>query len=256
METAFIYEILAAFITLTALEIVLGIDNIVFISITTNQLPQRQRQSARTIGLALAMILRILLLLTISWIIGLTSDLFQLFGQGVSGRDLILFFGGGFLVFKATLEIHNSLRVVDETHVSIKASTFGMVLAQIALIDMVFSLDSVITAVGLVEHVPVMVAAIVTAVIVMMFTAGPISRFVEKNPSLKLLALAFLVIIGVALIAEAWDVHMPKGLIYGSMAFAFCVELLNMVRSRRGAGSVQLRKAQFHDLFPVDVKSG
>lgn len=254
MDPAFLYEILVAFLMLTALEIVLGIDNIVFISITTNQLPKAQRNSARTIGLALAMSMRILLLLTISWIIGLTSNLFELFGQGISGRDLILFFGGMFLVFKATYEIHNSMGLIEDSHESVKTSTFSMVLAQIALIDMVFSLDSVITAVGLVDHVGVMIAAIVTAVIVMMVTAGPISRFVEDNPSLKLLALAFLVLIGVALIAESVDIHMPKGLLYGSMAFAFLVELLNMLRTRRSAGSLKLRKAQFHDLFPANVR--
>ena len=255
MEFTITYEIVAAFVTLTAIEIVLGVDNIVFISITTNQLPVNQRRSARTIGLGLAMVMRILLLLTLSWIIGLTADLFQIFGKGVSGRDLILFFGGAFLVFKATLEIHNSLGVVEEGARSLKAATFGWVLAQIALIDMVFSLDSVITAVGLVDDVIVMIAAIVTAVVVMMLTAGPISRFVEDHPSLKVLALAFLVLIGFALIVEAWGIHVPKGLIYASMAFAFCVELLNMVRSKRkgeGAASVKLRKAQFHDLFPQD----
>ncbi|MCY3858706.1 MAG: TerC family protein [Gammaproteobacteria bacterium] len=255
MEFALSYEIVAAFVTLTAIEIVLGVDNIVFISITTNQLPANQRQSARTIGLALAMLMRILLLLTLSWIIGLTADLFHVLGHGVSGRDLILFFGGAFLVFKATLEIHNSLGVVEETTRLRKTATFGWVLAQIALIDIVFSLDSVITAVGLVDNVVVMIAAIVTAVIVMMFTAGPISRFVEDHPSLKVLALAFLVLIGFALIVESWGIHVPKGLIYASMAFAFCVELLNMARTRRrgGArGAIKLRKAQFHDLFPAD----
>lgn len=255
MEFTLSYEIVAAFVTLTAIEIVLGVDNIVFISITTNQLPERQRRSARTIGLALAMLMRILLLLTLSWIIGLTADLFHIFGHGISGRDLILFFGGAFLVFKATLEIHNSLGVVEQDMNHRKAATFGWVLAQIALIDVVFSLDSVITAVGLVDNVVVMIAAIVTAVIVMMFTAGPISRFVEANPSLKVLALAFLVLIGFALVVESTGIHVPKGLIYASMAFAFCVELLNMARTRRRrgtSGSIKLRKAQFHDLFPAD----
>lgn len=258
MEFAFSYEIVAAFVTLTAIEIVLGVDNIVFISITTNQLPANQRRSARTIGLGLAMLMRILLLLTLSWIIGLTADLFHVLGHGVSGRDLILFFGGAFLVFKATLEIHNSLGVVEQTEFRGKAATFGWVLAQIALIDVVFSLDSVITAVGLVDNVGVMIAAIVTAVIVMMFTAGPISRFVEANPSLKVLALAFLVLIGFALVVESWGIHVPKGLIYASMAFAFCVEMLNMARTRRrrgAGGSIKLRKAQFHDLFPADSKA-
>ena len=256
MEFALSYEIVAAFLTLTAIEIVLGVDNIVFISITTNQLPVNQRRSARLIGLTLAMVMRILLLLTLSWIIGLTADLFQVMGHGISGRDLILFFGGAFLVFKATLEIHNSLGVVEEIEGHRKSATFGWVLAQIALIDVVFSLDSVITAVGLVDNVVVMIAAIVTAVIVMMFTAGPISRFVEDHPSLKVLALAFLVLIGFALIVESTGIHVPKGLIYASMAFAFCVELLNMARTRgrrSASGSIKLRKAQFHDLFPADT---
>ena len=256
MEFSLSYEIVAAFLTLTAIEIVLGVDNIVFISITTNQLPIKQRRSARTIGLALAMLMRILLLLTLSWIIGLTADLFHILGHGISGRDLILFFGGAFLVFKATLEIHNSLGVVEEATRLRKTATFGWVLAQIALIDVVFSLDSVITAVGLVDNVVVMIAAIVTAVVVMMFTAGPISRFVEDHPSLKVLALAFLVLIGFALIVESWGIHVPKGLIYASMAFAFCVEMLNMARTRRKrgvTGSIKLRKAQFHDLFPADT---
>lgn len=253
MEFAISYEIVAAFLTLTAIEIVLGVDNIVFISITTNQLPQRQRRSARLIGLSLAMLMRILLLLTLTWIIGLTADLFTLWDHGVSGRDLILFFGGAFLVFKATVEIHNSLGVEDASDGHGKAATFGWVLAQIALIDMVFSLDSVITAVGLVDNVGVMIAAIVTAVVVMMFTAGPISKFVEDNPSLKVLALAFLVLIGFALVVEAWGIHVPKGLIYASMAFACGVELLNLMRKRRLF--VKLRKAQFHDLFPRDVEA-
>ncbi len=255
MEFILSYELVAAFVMLTAIEIVLGVDNIVFISITTNQLPKSQRQSARLIGLSLAMGLRILLLLTLSWMMGLTADLFYLIGWGISGRDLILFFGGGFLVFKATVEIHNSLGMAEETAHRTKVSTFGWVLTQIALIDIVFSLDSVITAVGLVDSLAVMIAAIVTAVVVMMFTAGPISKFVEEHASLKVLALAFLVLIGFTLIADALDIHIPKGLIYGAMAFAFCVEMLNLVRNRRNSGSVKLRKAQFHDLFPDETAS-
>ena len=255
MEFVLSYEIVAAFVTLTVLEIVLGVDNIVFIAITTNQLPVSQRRSARTLGLGLAMLMRILLLLTLSWIMGLTAELFHVLGHGVSGRDLILFFGGAFLVFKATHEIHNSLGVAESREHSIGATTFGWVLAQIALIDIVFSLDSVITAVGLVEDVSVMIAAIVCAVCVMMFTAGPISKFVEDNPSLKLLALAFLVLIGFSLIVEAAGIHVPKGFIYVAMVFAFCVEMLNILRTRRSRGSVKLRKAQFHDLFPVDSKA-
>ena len=250
MEWLFSYEILAAFLTLTAIEIVLGIDNIVFISIVTNRLPVAQRRSGRTIGLGLAMIMRILLLLTLTWIMGLTAELFQLFEQSISGRDLILFFGGLFLFYKATAEIHNSLGVVEAHESKLASSSFALIMTQIAVIDIVFSLDSVITAVGLVDHVEVMIAAIVVAVLFMMVAVNPVSRFIEDHPSLKILALAFLVLIGFALVVESFGIEVPKPYIYAAMAFAFFVEILNILRTRHK--SVRLRKARFHDLYPVE----
>ena len=240
-------ELWAAFATLTVLEIVLGIDNIIFISVLTGRLPEHQRPRARVIGLSLAMGMRIALLLSLSWIMGLTDDLFTVFEFGISGRDVILVAGGAFLIAKATREVHNSLEV-DEAARTGKASIgFAAVLVQIALVDIVFSLDSVITAVGLVNHVPVMIAAIVVAVGVMMVAAGPVSAFVEGNPTIKMLALAFLVLIGFALLAEGLDIHVPKAYIYTAMAFSFGVELLNIRASRRK--QIKLRKAQFGDLF-------
>ena len=240
-------ELWAAFATLAVLEIVLGIDNIIFISVLTSRLPPAQQPRARIIGLTLAMGMRIALLLSLSWLMGLTDDLFTVFGHGVSGRDLILLIGGAFLVAKATREIHNSLEV-DEGEARLGAvSGFAIVLVQIALVDVVFSLDSVITAVGLVDHVPVMIAAIVTAVVVMMVAAGPVSAFVESNPTIKMLALSFLVLIGFALFADGLGFHVPKAYIYWAMAFAFGVELLNL-RGGRGK-QIKLRKAQFGDLF-------
>ena len=245
-------ELWAAFATLAVLEIVLGIDNIIFISVLTSRLPPEQQPRARIIGLTLAMGMRIALLLSLSWLMGLTDDLFTVFEHGVSGRDLILLVGGAFLVAKATREIHNSLEV-DEHHGRLgAASGFAIVLVQIALVDVVFSLDSVITAVGLVDHVPVMIAAIVTAVGVMMVAAAPVSAFVERNPTIKMLALSFLVLIGFALFADGLGIRVPKAYIYWAMAFAFGVELLNL----RGGRSkpIKLRKAQFGDLFAADAE--
>ena len=240
-------ELWAAFVTLAALEIVLGIDNIIFISVLTARLPESQRARARFIGLTFAMGLRIALLLSLSWMMGLTSDLFVVFGFSISGRDVILLSGGAFLIAKATREVHNSLEVPET--VSPVAAGFTAVLVQIALVDVVFSLDSVITAVGLVDHVPVMIAAIVVAVVMMMVAAGPVSAFVEGNPTIKMLALAFLVLIGFALMAEGLDIQVPKAYIYTAMAFSFGVELLNIRASRRK--QIKLRKAQFGDLFPT-----
>ena len=240
-------EIWMAFATLAALEIVLGIDNIVFISVLTGHLPEEQRPKARFIGLMLAMVMRIGLLLSLTWMMGLTADLFTVLGEGISGRDLILLIGGAFLIAKATREMHNSLEIDDEHAHGGVTSGFAMVLVQIALIDMVFSLDSVITAVGLVDNLPVMIAAIVTAVAVMILAAGPVSEFVEGNPSVKILALAFLVLIGFALVTEGLDIHVPKGYIYFAMAFSFGVQLLNIRASRRR--QVKLRKAQLGDLI-------
>lgn len=223
-------EIWVAFLTLTALEIVLGIDNIIFISILVSRLPKEQQPRARFFGLALAMGTRILLLLSIAWVMRLTADLFTVFEQGVSGRDLILFFGGLFLLFKSTMEIWHSLEGEAEESTAGGAAKAGFVgiILQIAVIDIVFSLDSVITAVGLVQHVPVMVAAIVIAVLVMMLSAGTISDFIEKHPSLKILALSFLIVVGTLLIAEAFDVHVPKGYVYFAMAFSLAVEAINI----------------------------
>ena len=247
-------ELWAAFATLTVLEIVLGIDNIIFISVLTGRLPPSQRARARFVGLSMAMGLRIALLLSISWIMGLTSDLFTLYGFGVSGRDVILLAGGAFLIAKATREVHNSLEVEESPRAGTAAVGFAGVLVQIALVDVVFSLDSVITAVGLVNDVSVMIAAIVVAVGVMMVAAGPVSAFVEDNPTIKMLALSFLVLIGFALVAEGLDIHVPKAYIYSAMAFSFGVELLNIRASRRR--QIKLRKAQFGDLFQLDAPPG
>ena len=244
-------EIWLAFATLAALEIVLGIDNIIFISVLTGRLPLHQQAKARLIGLSLAMLMRIALLLSLSWVMGLTGELFTVLGAGISGRDLILLGGGAFLIAKATREIHNSLEVPDESAGPVLAANFVAVLVQIAVIDMVFSLDSVITAVGLVDHIPVMIAAIVTAVLVMMVAAGPVSAFVDGNPTIKILALSFLVLIGFALVAEGLDIHIPKGYIYFAMAFSFGVQLLNMRASKRRP--VRLRKAQLGDLVQVET---
>ncbi len=227
-------EIWVAFLTLTALEIVLGIANIIFISILVSRLPKAQQPRARFFGLGLAMGTRILLLLSIAWVMRLTNDLFSVLGQGVSGRDLILFFGGLFLLFKSTMEIWHSVEGEEQEQSAAGAAKAGFIgiILQIAVIDIVFSLDSVITAVGLVDNVPVMVAAIVIAVLVMMAAAGTISDFIEHHPTLKILALSFLIVVGTLLIAESFDVHVPKGYVYFAMAFSLGVEALN-IRMRK-----------------------
>jgi predicted tellurium resistance membrane protein TerC len=230
-----------ALTTLTLLEIVLGVDNIIFISILVGRLPEAQRQRARLLGLGFAMGTRILLLLLITWIMRLQATLFTVLNVEVSGRDLILIGGGLFLLAKATLEIHESLEGAEEEGHAVKHAGFTSVIIQIGLIDIVFSLDSVITAVGLADHVGVMIVAIVIAVGVMMFAAGAIGRFVDDHPTVKMLALSFLVLIGVALIAEGIDVHIPKGYIYFAMAFSVVVEMLN-IRIRRGRKPLQLKK--------------
>jgi predicted tellurium resistance membrane protein TerC len=230
-----------ALLTLTVLEVVLGIDNIVFISILAGKLPQDQRARARTVGLSLAMGMRILLLLSITWVMSLTQPLVSLFDRAISGRDLILLVGGLFLLAKSTHEIHNKLEG-EEGHGSRKTvSSFTAVLVQIAILDIVFSLDSVITAVGMAEHISVMILAVVVAVGVMMFSAGPISDFVERHPTVKMLALAFLILIGVSLIAEGFHQHIPKGYIYFAMAFSVFVELINL-RVRAKAEPVKLHQ--------------
>ena len=217
-----------AFATLTALESVLGIDNIIFISILVGRLPEHQRARGRTIGLSLAMLTRILLLLSITWVMGLSAELFAIFGRGVSGRDLILIGGGLFLLAKSTMEIHHSLEGEEKDQDVKGGATFLGVITQIAIIDIVFSLDSVITAVGMADHVQVMIAAVVVAVIMMMVMAGPISDFVDRHPTIKMLALSFLILIGMALIGEGFGFHIPKGYIYFAMAFSVAVEILNM----------------------------
>ena len=223
-----------ALATLTALEIVLGIDNIVFISILSDKLPSHDRAKARMIGLALAMIGRVALLLSIAWIMRLTTDLFAILGEGFSGRDLILIVGGMFLIGKSTFEIHDKMEG-DDSHLpkNVKATSFTSVLLQILLLDLVFSLDSVITAVGMADHVPVMVAAIVIAVAVMMLLAGMISNFIARHPTIKMLALSFLLLIGVMLVAEGFGQHVPKGYVYTAMAFSLFVEMLNIRAGRR-----------------------
>lgn len=219
--------------TLAALEIVLGIDNIIFINILVGRLPERQRQSSRILGLALAMLTRILLLMSLAWIMKLTAPLFTVFNQEISGRDLILLIGGLFLIIKSSGEIKEAINH-QEHHNSEsknKVSYLG-VLIQVAVLDIVFSLDSVITAVGMASHLPVMILAIIIAVGVMMFAAKPIGDFVDTHPTLKILALAFLVLVGISLIAESLDIHIPKGYIYFAMGFSVVVEMLN-IRMRR-----------------------
>ena len=223
-----------ALATLTALEIVLGIDNIIFISILVGRLPEKQRNIARRVGLSLAMIARLALLFSISWVMGLTKPWFEILGVEISGRDLILIGGGLFLLAKATHEIHNSLEGVDEQRTTNAATaSMGMVLAQIAVLDIVFSLDSVITAVGLADHVSIMATAIIIAVGVMLFAAKSIGEFVDNHPTIKMLALSFLILVGVTLMVEGFDVHVPKGYIYFAMAFSVAVEMLNIRLRKR-----------------------
>ena len=231
-------EVWVAFLTLLALEIVLGIDNIVFISILVDKLPEERQALARRLGLGLALVMRIILLLSLSWVIGLTAPLFTVLGQEISGRDVILILGGLFLLGKATYEIHENLEG-EEGHSSARVkATFASVLVQIIIIDMVFSLDSVITAVGMVDQVSVMIAAVTVAIVVMLFSAEAVAGLVNRHPTLKMLALSFLLLIGLALLLEGFDQHVPKGYIYFAMGFSVFVELLNIrVRRRREARS-------------------
>ncbi len=245
MAELFTTENLVALLTLASLEIVLGIDNIVFISILCAKLPPQLQARGRQVGLALAMALRILLLLSISWVMGLTEPLFSLLGHAVSGRDLILLVGGLFLLGKATWEIHDKLEGADghgDGSGAKKYASFGAVLLQIAALDLVFSLDSVITAVGMADRIEIMIAAVVIAVVVMMIFAGTISRFVERHPTLKMLALAFLILIGAMLVLEGFGKHVEKGYIYFAMAFSLTVELLNM-RFRKVRKPVELKQS-------------
>ena len=238
-------EIWVALLTLTTLEIVLGIDNVIFISILADRLPQSQRDKARIIGLSLAMVMRVLLLLAISWIANLTSALFHLGDHGVSGRDLIMLGGGLFLIAKATTEIHSKLEGADHHGAGgAKVASFTSVIIQILLLDIVFSLDSVITAVGMADDVEVMIAAVVIAVLVMLVASGPLSRFVSEHPTVKMLALSFLLLIGMSLVAEGSGQHIPKGYIYSAMAFSVLVEMLNL---RVSANKTKAAPVQLHE---------
>lgn len=232
-----------ALATLTVLEIVLGIDNIVFISILAGKLPSEQRARARTIGLGLAMITRILLLASLAWLSHLTAELFAVLGHAVTARDLILVSGGLFLLAKATFEIHHHLEGPEDHDASARAGAgFAAVITQILVLDLVFSLDSVITAIGMAEHLPVMVAAVVIAVLIMMVAAGPVSGFVEGHPTVKMLALSFLLLVGMALVADGVGQHIPKGYIYFAMGFSVMVETLN------------LRRRAQHERSPVTLR--
>jgi predicted tellurium resistance membrane protein TerC len=226
----------AALATLIAMEVVLGIDNLVFISILTNRLPEATRDKARRLGIGLALILRLALLSVIAWIVGLTAPLFEAFGHGFSWRDLILLAGGLFLVWKATKEIHHSVDPAPEDHTRpVAAPAFGAAIVQILLLDLVFSIDSIVTAVGMTDHLPIMVVAVVVAVGIMMAAAGPLAAFIRRNPTVVMLALGFLLMIGMTLIADGMGFHVPKGYIYAAMGFSILVEGLNMLgrRARR-----------------------
>ena len=232
---------LLALVTLTFLEIILGVDNVIFISILSGKLPQRDQQKARRVGLLAAMVMRIGLLMSIAWIVRLTAPLFTVFGKDISGRDLILIGGGLFLLGKATLEIHERLEG-EEAHGTTRAApSFGAVIVQIMLLDIVFSLDSVITAVGMAEDISVMVAAVVLSVAIMMFSAEPISAFVSKHPTVKMLALSFLLLIGMSLVGDGLGMHVPKGYIYFAMGFSVFVEMFNL-RVRKGGPPVKLHQ--------------
>ena len=236
-------QIWIAFLTLSVLELVLGIDNIIFISILSGKLPAEEQPRARFIGLSLALIMRVILLFSLTWVMGLVEPLFTVFNQSVSGRDLILLIGGLFLIGKSTHEIHGSLEG-EEGHAAKKVyASFVSVIVQITLLDIVFSLDSVITAIGMVDNIWVMIAAVTVSIVAMMFFAKPIGEFVEKHPTIKMLALAFLLLIGFTLVAEGFHQHIPKGYIYGAMAFSVFVEILNMRLRKKG------KPVNLHDAY-------
>lgn len=233
----------SAFATLVALEIVLGIDNIIFISILVGRLPAEQRDRARILGIGFAMFTRLALLFSLVWAMSLVNPLFTVFSEEISGRDIILIAGGLFLLAKSTHEIHLSLEMVEEGDAQVRKSGFTMVIIQIAILDIVFSLDSVITAVGLVQDLEIMVLAIIISVVVMLIASRSISNFVDSNPTIKMLALSFLIMIGFVLVAEGFDVHVPKGYIYFAMAFSVAVEMLNIrFRSKRRSQMLSLGK--------------
>lgn len=242
-----------AFVTLTALELVLGIDNIIFISILVEKLPKEQREVARRIGLFLAMFMRIGLLMTLAWIAGLTEPVFTVMNNGISGRDIILLAGGLFLLWKSTQEIHQLLEGIEGEASTAVKNTFFAIIVQIIIIDLVFSLDSIITAVGMVSHIPVMIAAVVASVGLMMLFAGYIGSFIEEHPTIKMLALAFLLVVGVVLIADGTGYHVPKGYVYFAMAFSIAVESLNIRLRKRPKKPVDLRESYATD---EDIKNG
>ena len=233
-----------AFATLTALELVLGIDNIIFISILVDRLPKERQELARRLGLFMAMFMRIGLLLVLAWIIGLVAPLFTVFNQEISGRDLILIAGGLFLIWKSTAEIHQSLEGEDHGPSGPAKAVFSAVIVQIMIVDLVFSLDSIITAVGMVDDVRVMIAAVVASVALMMLFASPIGRFVSAHPTIKMLALSFLVVVGVVLVAEGFGHHVPKGYVYFGMAFSLAVEMLNIRLRKKSGAHVHLKPAR------------
>jgi predicted tellurium resistance membrane protein TerC len=252
-------QIWIAFLTLSLLELVLGIDNVIFISILSGKLPDKDQKRARLIGLSMALIMRVILLFSLTWVMGLTSPLFSAFGHAFSGRDLILLIGGLFLIFKSTHEIHGSLEGSHGESAKKVYAGFTSVIIQITLLDIVFSLDSVITAVGMVSNIWIMISAVVVSIIAMMLFAGSIGAFVQRHPTIKMLALSFLLLIGTTLIAEGLGFHIPKGYIYFAMAFSVFVEMLN-IRLRKGAKPVDLHSAyeedpESHDGHSVTKKS-
>ncbi|MCC0057532.1 MAG: TerC family protein [Rhodobiaceae bacterium] len=223
----------AALLTLTAMEIVLGIDNIVFISVLVARLPESEARRARAIGLGMALVFRLLLLLALTWLIGLTAPLFSIFGEAISWRDIILIAGGLFLLIKGTLEIHHGIEDSDNASKNGAKAAVGAIIVQIAVIDLVFSVDSIVTAIGMAEHIEIMVLAVIIAIGVMYIAAAPVSRFISQHPTTKMLALSFLLLIGVALIADGIGFHIPRGYIYFAMAFSAGVEVINVVARRR-----------------------
>jgi predicted tellurium resistance membrane protein TerC len=240
-------EMWIAFLALTALELVLGVDNVIFISILVDKLPMERRDLARRVGLFLAMFMRVGLLFLLSWIVGLIQPLFSLFQQDISGRDLILIGGGVFLLWKSTKEIHQLLEGATGAASTAVRTTFAAIILQIATIDLVFSFDSITTAVGMVDQVEVMIAAVIVSVLLMMAFAGGIGRVVSAHPTIKMLALAFLLVIGVMLIADGFDHHIPKGYVYFAMAFSVAVELLNIRMRKRGVRPVELHERYTRD---------
>lgn len=240
-------QVWVAFLTLTVLELVLGIDNVIFISILVDKLPQQERDLARRLGLFLAMFMRIALLFVLSWVVGLTEPLFSVSRLEISGRDLILIAGGLFLLWKSTKEIHQLLEGEKGEASAVVRATFSAITVQIVIIDLVFSLDSIVTAVGMVDKVAVMVAAVIASVGLMMAFAGAIGRFVSAHPTIKMLALSFLFLIGVVLIADGFDHHVPKGFVYFAMAFSVCVEMLNLRMRKRAARPVDLHEPYARD---------